>query len=209
MSFELWLAFVGAAMVMLIIPGPTVVLVVGYALGQGRRAAWAVVAGVALGDFTAMTLSLLGLGAVLAASATLFTAVKLAGAAYLVYLGIRLWRARPSVEADGVPAAEKSQRAMLGHAFAVTALNPKGIIFYVAFLPQFVDPAGAIIPQLIVLEATLVTLATLNAAAYAVLAGRARGAIRRPDVLRTVNRIGGGLLMTAGLATAATALKRS
>ncbi|MBI3512607.1 MAG: LysE family transporter, partial [Proteobacteria bacterium] len=86
MSVETWLAFVAAAAVLLAIPGPTVTLVVSYALSVGRRAAWATVVGVALGDFTAMTLSLLGLGAVLATSATLFTALKGLGAAYLVYL---------------------------------------------------------------------------------------------------------------------------
>src|SRR5258707_12041210 len=95
MSLETWFAFVLAASVLLAIPGPTVTLVIGYALGEGRRAAWATVAGVALGDFTAMTLSLLGLGAVLAASAALFTILKIAGAAYLVYLGVRLWRGPP------------------------------------------------------------------------------------------------------------------
>ncbi|MBO6785197.1 MAG: LysE family translocator, partial [Alphaproteobacteria bacterium] len=93
MSLELWLAFTAASAVLLAIPGPTVMLVVSYALGRGRASAWATVPGVTLGDFTAMTVSLFGAGAVLAASADLFTALKLAGAAYLVWLGIRLWRA--------------------------------------------------------------------------------------------------------------------
>ena len=92
MSIELWLAFAAASAVVLAIPGPTVLLVVSYALAQGRRSASATVAGVALGDFTAMTASLLGLGVVLLASATLFTVLKWIGAAYLNYLGIELWR---------------------------------------------------------------------------------------------------------------------
>ena len=95
MSFATWIAFAVASVVLLLIPGPTVLLVVSYALTQGRRIAVAMAAGVALGDFTAMTLSLAGLGALLAASATLFTVLKWVGAAYLVYLGVRLWRAKP------------------------------------------------------------------------------------------------------------------
>src|SRR4051812_19672722 len=137
MTVEAWLAFVGASIVLLAIPGPTVTLVVGYALGTGKRAVWATVAGVALGDFTAMTLSLLGLGAVLAASADLFTALKWIGAAYLVYLGIKLWRAEPMIGDAAGGEAGRSARGIMGHAFAVTALNPKGILFFVAFVPQF------------------------------------------------------------------------
>ena len=93
MSIETWLAFSAASAVLLVIPGPTILLVISYALGQGMRAALPLAVGVALGDLTAMTLSMLGVGALLAASAMLFTALKWIGAAYLVWLGIKLWRA--------------------------------------------------------------------------------------------------------------------
>lgn len=202
MSVETWFAFVIAATFLVAIPGPTVTLVVGYALGVGRRAAWATVAGVALGDFTAMTLSLAGLGAVLAASATLFTVLKWIGAAYLVWLGIKLWRAPATID-DGGAESAKPAGAILWHAFAVTALNPKSILFFVAFVPQFIDAAAPVLPQLIVLEITFVTLAALNAALYAALAGRARRLVRRPEILRAVNRVGGGLLIGAGVAAVA------
>src|SRR5260221_14070304 len=92
MTLDHWLAFAAASAILLAIPGPTVLLVISYALGHGRRSAYATVAGVALGDFTAMTASMLGLGAMLAASAALFTVLKWVGAAYLVYLGIKLGR---------------------------------------------------------------------------------------------------------------------
>src|SRR5579859_2119783 len=92
MALDHWLAFVAASAVLLAIPGPTVLLVVSYALGHGRRAAGSTVAGVLLGDFTSMTASLLGMGAVLAASATLFSVLKWIGAVYLIYLGVKLWR---------------------------------------------------------------------------------------------------------------------
>src|SRR5262245_15505649 len=101
MSIETWLAFTAATAVLLVIPGPTILLVVSYALGQGMRTALPVAVGVALGDFTAMTLSMLGLGAWLGRSSLLFTALKRAGALYLVWLRIQLWRAGGT--GDAVP----------------------------------------------------------------------------------------------------------
>lgn len=204
MQIEQWLAFAAASAVILAIPGPTVLLVVSYALSHGRSAARATVAGVALGDFTAMTASLLGMGAILVSSATLFTALKWAGAAYLIYLGVKLWRAPVAVaepdEAPG-PARAPSVRIFL-HAYAVTALNPKSIVFFVAFLPQFIDVEAAILPQIVVAEATFLVLAALNAAAYGLLAARVAGWIRRPSIRVAVNRTGGALMMAAGLAAA-------
>ena len=200
MPIEHWLAFVAASAVLVAIPGPTVLLVVSYALGQGRRSAAATVAGVALGDTTAVVASLLGLGTLLAASALLFTTLKWIGAAYLVYLGIRLWRA--PVAADGLPAAAAAAPwKIFLHAYGVTALNPKGIVFFVAFLPQFVDRTGDVAWQLLVLGGTFVVIATVNATAYALLAAGARRAIHRPGVQRAVNRTGGGFLVGAGLLT--------
>src|SRR6516165_3773144 len=93
MAFETWLLFLAATAILLVIPGPTVLLVVSYALGQGWHAALPIAVGVALGDFTAMTLSMAGVGALLAASAVMFTVLKWIGAAYLIWLGVKLWRA--------------------------------------------------------------------------------------------------------------------
>src|ERR671910_1486487 len=100
MSFEAWAAFAAASAILLIIPGPTILLVVSYALGQGWRTALPMSIGVALGDFTAMTLSMLGIGALLAASATVFTILKWIGATYLIYLGVKLFRAGGALRAD-------------------------------------------------------------------------------------------------------------
>ena len=104
-----------------------------YALGKGRSSGWATVPGAVLGDFTAMTLSLLGAGAILAASATLFTTLKLFGAAYLIWLGIQLWRASPSAERISGDRQEATQGSMFWSCYVVTALNPKSIIFFIAF----------------------------------------------------------------------------
>ncbi|MFC5069704.1 LysE family translocator [Flaviflagellibacter deserti] len=204
MSIEHWLAFVAAASVLLVIPGPTILLVISYALGHGRKVAAASVAGVALGDFTAMTASMLGLGALLATSATIFTVLKWIGGAYLVFLGIRLWRTPVAdSSAGGVPEtpAEKPLRIFL-HTYVVTALNPKSILFFVAFLPQFLNLTKPIVVQMAIFETTFLVLATLNAALYALLASKARHAIRKPSVQRAVNRTGGSLMIGAGILAA-------
>jgi threonine/homoserine/homoserine lactone efflux protein len=199
MPFELWLAFTAATIVLLLIPGPTVLLVVSYALGQGWRTALPMAVGVALGDFTAMTLSLVGVGALLAASASVFTMLKWIGAAYLVWLGLKLWRAGGALEAKPRTRAA-SPAKMLGHAWLVTALNPKGLTFFVAFLPQFLSPEADFVTQMAVMEATFLTLAFANALGYAALAARAGTFVKSPRAIRAVNRVGGSCLIGAGVA---------
>ncbi|HEX4767815.1 MAG TPA: LysE family translocator [Lichenihabitans sp.] len=198
MPFDHWLAFVAASAVLLAIPGPTVLLVVSYALAHGRRPAAAIAAGVALGDLTAMTASMLGLGAVLAASAAIFTALRWIGGAYLIYLGVKLWRAPLEAMASDT-VQEAGPLRMLAHAYAVTALNPKSIIFFIAFVPQFLDAGRAFVPQVVTLETTFVLMAALNAAMFAMLAAAARRLLRQPRMQRAVNRTGGSLLIGAGL----------
>jgi threonine/homoserine/homoserine lactone efflux protein len=197
----MWLAFVAASAVLLVIPGPTVLLVVSYAIGQGWRTALPMALGVALGDFAAMTLSMLGVGALLATSASLFAILKWIGAAYLIWLGIKLWRSGGSPSAT--PRTDKVSAArMLGHAWLVTALNPKSITFFVAFLPQFLNPAEDFLTQLLVLESTFLTLAFSNALGYALITSRARTLVRNEKGINVLNKAGGTLLMVAGLAAA-------
>lgn len=204
MTVEMYAAYLAALMVVLLAPGPTALLVIGYALRDGRDSVWSTVPGVALGDLLAMTCSFAGLGAVLILSATLFSVLKWIGAAYLIYLGIKMWRAEPRLSLNGESGMrQKSGRAVLGHAFVVTALNPKSIMFFVAFLPQFISPQAPVLPQFMLLGGTFLVLGTMVAAGYGVLAGSLRQAIVRPATLRMVNRLGGGALVTAGLVTAA------
>jgi threonine/homoserine/homoserine lactone efflux protein len=202
MNIETWLAFTAASTVLIVIPGPTILLVVSYALGQGWRTALPMAAGVALGDFTAMTVSLLGLGALLATSATVFTILKWAGAAYLVWLGIKLWRSGGTLDAKPRMDAASSLR-MLCHAWLVTALNPKGLTFFIAFLPQFIDPQLPLAPQVGVFGATFLVLAFANAVTYALIASRARTVVRSPRAMGLFNKAGGSLLIGAGIATVA------
>lgn len=203
MDLGTWLTFALAAMIVLLIPGPTIVMVVAQSLSHGPRAALPLVLGVVLGDFTAMTGSLLGLGALLAASALWFTVLKWLGAAYLIYLGIKTWRS--TAHAGPLALSEpRPSRSLWLSTYAVTALNPKSILFFVAFLPQFIDPQRAALPQIAVLGATFLALAALNAGLYALCAGGFRRLLRKPGARRVVNRLGGGALVGAGVLTAAT-----
>ncbi len=199
MAIEHWLAFVAASAILLIVPGPTILTVISYSMAHGRRANAPLVAAVALGDSTALVVSLLGLGALLATSAFWFTVVKLAGGLYLLYLGFKLLRAGVSAAELVTPAAPSSRWRLFGHTYLVTALNPKGIVFFVAFLPQFLDTSVPVTPQLWVLAVTFVALATLNATLYAVFAAAARRLLASPRSQRAFNLGGGSLLSAAGV----------
>lgn len=204
MDFNLWLAFAAASTALLLIPGPTVLLVLSYALSKGRPVAVASALGVAFGDLVAMSASLAGLGALVMASATLFSALKWVGVAYLLWLGVKLWRSAAGakgleklVRADAVNA-----RSVFSHTAAVTALNPKSIAFFIAFVPQFLRPGESLAPQFAILITTFVALAALNALAYALLADRLRRWISRPATIAALTRSGGVALIGMGLATA-------
>ena len=201
MPLDLWLAFAAASFVVVVIPGPTILLVVSYALTQGRRVAVATALGVALGDFIAVSLSLAGLGAILLTSAWAFTALKWIGAAYLVFLGIKLLRSPPHL-ADVVAPEPTPAKRIFAHSALVTALNPKGIIFIIAFVPQFLSPDLPAMPQFLTMLATFVGLGAINALAYALLADQLGQRIRSPKVLTWVNRIGGTALIAMGALTA-------
>lgn len=207
MDFQLWIAFVSASIALLLIPGPTVILVLSYALSQGRKVAVASAAGVALGDLIAMTASLAGLGALVLTSATLFTVIKWVGAVYLIWMGISMLRsasARKGLSVVDAPALPASR--IFRNAATVTALNPKSIIFFIAFVPQFIRPDAPLLPQFSILIGTFVGLAAINALAYALLADRLRTTIKRPAILAWMTRAGGGALIAMGALT--TTLRR-
>ncbi|HTG00441.1 MAG TPA: LysE family translocator [Nitrospirota bacterium] len=207
MTFQTWLAFTAAAGIILVIPGPTILAVISHSLAHGRKAVLPLVAGVTLGDFTALSCSLLGLGALLAASAALFSVLKLAGAVYLVYLGVKLWRSGSAEAESPNPERTSGRRSLFLDLFVITSLNPKSIAFFVAFLPQFVSPAEPVLPQLLILGVTFLVLAMINATIYAVFAGRLRESVNQARHRRWFSRIGGAVLISAGVITAA--VKRS
>ncbi|MDA8052042.1 MAG: LysE family translocator [Rhodospirillales bacterium] len=198
MLFEHWLAFAAASAVLVTIPGPTVLLVISYSLAHGARLTPAIIAGVTLGDVTAMTASMAGLGVILLDSATIFTVLKWIGTVYLIYLGIKLWRA-PVFTTESCGAHSVAPRRAFAHAYAVTALSPKSILFFVAFVPQFLVGTEPLLPQMVALEVTFLVLATASTTLYAAAASTAQAAVPRPGVQRLVNRTGGSLLIGAGL----------
>ena len=197
---ELWLAYVATSAVILAIPGPTILLVLSYAIAHGRKATLPLVAGVALGDSLAITLSLIGLGTLLAASAFWFTAIKWMGGIYLIHLGVRLIRgASGRVPLQAPKAHQASPRKLFANAFIVTALNPKSIVFFIALLPQFISPVHPVVTQLWVLGVTFVVLATVGATSYALFAASIRRFLASPRAQKTYGYIGGGLLCGAGV----------
>ena len=202
MDVDLFIAFVVAASVILIVPGPTILLVISQAVAHGRKSVLPLVMGVLFGDFTAMTFSLAGLGAVMSASASLFTVFKWIGAIYLAYLGIKLWRSPPENRSTPAPEIRASSLSLMKRSFLVTALNPKSIAFFVAFLPQFVDPLAPVVPQLLVLGGTFLLLATVNAALYAIFAGQLGDTMKNRTVRKWFHRCGGSVLIGAGIFTA-------
>jgi len=204
MGWPLWLGFVAASAVIGVVPGPGVTAIVGYALSSGRRTALASVAGMALGNGLAMSLSLAGAGAVLAASATAFSLLKWAGALYLVGLGlVTLLRARQAAEAAAADLAPISPKAAFWSNVAVGIFHPKTIVFFVAFVPQFISARAAYAPQAALLTATFVGVVGLTDAGYALAAARAARFLKGPSARLWSRRAGGGALIAAGVATAA------
>jgi threonine/homoserine/homoserine lactone efflux protein len=202
-EMHLLAAFIAASLVLLVVPGPTVIMVVSQALAHGRRTALACVAGVGLADLVALSLSILGVGTILAASAAAFEAVKWVGAAYLVWIGIKMWRVPVTPHLLDLKAADVAGRTwpVFRDSFLVTVFNPKGIVFYITFMPQFISPAHAFAPQAALLAVIFIILSMTNAGAYALLASTARQWIRRPRVLMGATRTGAAFLMSAGIAS--------
>ena len=200
MPLELWLAYVATSAVVLAIPGPTILLVLSYSIAHGRQATLPLVAGVALGDTVAITLSLIGLGTLLAASALWFTIIKWLGGLYLIYLGFMLLRgARQPMSMHTDDALASSPRKLFGNAFIVTALNPKSIVFFIALLPQFISAAQPVAQQLWILGVTFVVLATIGATGYALFATSIRRFLASPRAQKAYSYTGGGLLCAAGV----------
>jgi threonine/homoserine/homoserine lactone efflux protein len=206
MPLELWLAYVATSAIILAIPGPTILLVLSYSISEGRGATIPLVAGVALGDSVAITLSLVGLGTLLATSALWFTVIKSLGGLYLIYLGVRLMRgtakplpAQTDASSRDVSARAATPRKLFANAFIVTALNPKSIVFFIALLPQFISPAHPATPQLWILGTSFVVLATIGATSYALFATSLRRFLTSPCAQKAYGLLGGGLLCAAGI----------
>ena len=204
MHWNLWLGFVAAAFVIGVIPGPAVTSIVGYALGSGRKTALASVAGMSVGSVIAMTLSLAGVGAILRASATAFMILKWTGAAYLIGLGLfTLFQNRGKPQANvPPPPAVRPRTAFLSNVL-LGSFHPKTIVFFVAFAPQFISAEGDYLLQAAILVVTFGAVVGCTDTLYALIASQAARFLRRPGAMLWSKRAGGGVLIAAGVATAA------
>ncbi len=196
---HLYLAFVLATSVLILIPGPNVSLIVANAVAYGTRYGLLTVAGTSAAVLVQLGLTALGMAAVLGALAAWFEWLRWLGVAYLLYLGLRQWLAAP-VDLTRTRPQPRSARAIVLRGFAVSLTNPKTLLFYGAFFPQFISIDRPLGPQVALLCATFLVLAAGLDSVWALLAGRARGLLASRGRLR--NRLSGGLLMGAGLGLA-------
>jgi threonine/homoserine/homoserine lactone efflux protein len=204
MPLETWLAYTLVTTTFLLIPGPTIILVISYSLLRGRQAVIALVLGVGLGDLTAISLSFLGVGVLLHTVATAFYLIKWLGAAYLIWLGIKMWCSASEFTDLDKKTRSHAWREIFSSAFITTALNPKSIVFFLAFIPQFIEPELPFTTQAVILGATFFVLAIISVLGYAALAIYAGQQLHLPLIQRWTHRIGGGLLIGAGGITAVT-----
>ena len=200
MDWHVWLAYFVASWVIAVSPGSGAVLAMSHGLAYGVRGASATVLGLQIGLAFILLVAGAGVGAVLVASAGAFMVVKLRGAAYLLWLGFKQWRAPVTLDDGGAqagpPVMRLRQRVLTG---ALTnATNPKGIVFMVAVLPQFIDPKRPLLLQLLILLVTTLAVDTVVMHGYALLASRLRALLRSARARRTQNRVFGGVLMGMG-----------
>lgn len=196
--------FAVAGFLLLITPGPAVLYIVARSVEQGRLAGVVSVLGITTGTFVHVAAAAVGLSALLASSALAFAIVKYAGAAYLVYIGLRRLFGRSEVQAGAIELPRRSLRRLYVDGFVVNLLNPKTVLFFLAFLPQFVDPAkGAVASQIAVLGLLFAFMGLLSDGAYALLAGTAGGWMkRRPGYLKAERYVTGSIFVGLGVSAA-------
>ena len=197
MSLAVYLTFLLACVVVIIVPGPTVTLIVANSLRHGRRAGLLNVAGTQVGLAITVGVVLLGLASLIAAMGAWFVWVRLAGAAYLIWLGFKLIMGAGELEADGTT-PRKPRGGFFVQGLVVALSNPKTLLFFGAFFPQFMDAARDFASQVLIMGATSMAVAAVSDSAYALLASRAGRALSRRRV-RLITRTSGGILIGGGL----------
>ena len=194
MSIELYLTFVAASAALIAVPGPNVALIVANSVAHGRRYGLLTVAGTSAAMVPQLALTVLGMTGALTLMSHVFEWVRWAGVAYLVWLGVQAWRS-PAVDLTRIPPLLRSGRAIFTRGFLVSLTNPKTLLFYGAFFPQFVAPGADLVPQLALLSATFLAVAAALDGCWALAAARLRGALAMRGALR--NRLTGGFYFAA------------
>ncbi|WP_325894575.1 LysE family translocator [Grimontia sp. NTOU-MAR1] len=201
MSIEVWVSFVLASLALVLSPGPTVFLVIGQSMAYGRKSVLPMILGVISGDIIALTFSLLGVGAILATSSFAFNVMKWLGAGYLIYLGAKAWVSPVTTEEVKIEPVGRSWK-VYRDSLLVTALNPKGLVFFMAFFPLFISPESSdIAAQMLILSTTFILISFCSVGFYAFFGGKIRGIISSEKSQRIFNKLSGSMLVGAGLAT--------
>lgn len=202
MTLNTWLIFAGAIILLTASPGPNALLALTHGVRHGASRAAATVAGSLVAFMILLGVSLAGVGAILTASATAFQILKWVGAAYLIFLGIRTWRSEPKSVAGEEPGEGKPlrrRRDLFRDGFLVAISNPKIIMFFAAFFPQFISPGAAWLPQVAVLALTFVALEAMWQLAYTGGGSKMARWLDESGAMRWFNRVTGGLFVGAGL----------
>jgi homoserine/homoserine lactone efflux protein len=199
MEASMWLAFFAASWAISLSPGPGAVAAMSAGLNHGFARGYFMTFGLILGIVTQVWVAAIGLGALIAASSLAFSVVKWLGVAYLVWLGIRQWRSRASpMSAAQTESGVVRRRDLVLRGWLLNALNPKGTVFMLAVMPQFLDLARPLVPQYLAITATLAFTDVIVMAGYTLLAARLFRLLRAPQQLRWLNRIFGSLFIAAG-----------
>lgn len=200
MTWQVWLAFLGAAIAISVAPGPGAVQSMATGMTEGLRRGWWSVLGLEVGLMLQLTLVAAGVGAVVAASAVAFTAVKWLGVAYLAYLAVRQWRTAPRDLHDQLGATTGStRRGLVLRGFLVNATNPKGLVFFLAALPQFVTPAAPLLPQYLAIALTMIVVDIVVMGVYTGLSGRLVNWLNNARQQTILNRVISGMFAAAAI----------
>jgi homoserine/homoserine lactone efflux protein len=200
-SAQLYIAFILATTVLILIPGPNVSLIVANSLSYGPRYALTTVAGTSSAAMVQLGLTILGMTSAMMVMAAWFDWLRWIGVAYLLWLGVGYWRAK----AEALPSRATARIAtsrLFWQGFLVSLTNPKTLLFYAAFLPQFVDANAPLVPQLLLLSITFLVIAVTLDSTWCLLAGQARSLLRTERLMRLRNRVTGSLLIASGVGLA-------
>jgi len=197
MNMTLYFAFIAATTALILLPGPNIMMIVSNSIAYGPKRGLATVAGTSAAMAVFLSLTTLGMNSLVLAASDWFEWLRWGGAAYLIYLGVQQFRAPPVTESAAGPPMALSRAFAQG--FIVSATNPKVLLFYAAFLPQFVDPAVPVLPQMLLLSVTFLVIAAGLDSGFALAAGRLRGIFANPRLGKLQNRLTGLLLISAGL----------